>query len=247
MSIDIQIEVSVKEGNSSTQRGDLLEKLVKRVLLARQYEHVSTSVLVTGCELDVVAQDKHTGIKIIVECKAYRDKAVDADTLTKLMGNLSFYDEYKSAWLITTSRLGKGAKGLVEKLRSNSDQRERLLIWDSAQLVDLLVSTGQIVSPNFLVLPSSLKVLGSRTLCITDIGEYWAVSVLGPKSGVADTVLAFDAKDGNPVKNPALLQQLNLRDSNLKQLQWVPGGDELTALSTVADASLRIELDSIAP
>ncbi|GKT20069.1 hypothetical protein AVHY2522_24700 [Acidovorax sp. SUPP2522] len=244
---DLQIEVTVKEGDSSTARGSLLESLVKRVLIALQYEHVRTTVKVTGCELDVVAQDKQTGTRVLVECKAYRDKTLSADVLTKLMGNLAFSDEYKAGWLVTTGPLGKEALGLVEQHRQRPpEQRERLRIWEPQPLIDLLVSTGQIVPVQKLQLPSSHVVLGSHTLCITDIGEYWAVTAIGPKSGVADTVLAFDATDGSPVKNAALLQQLASRDSNLKTLEWVAGGEEGVAVGTVADASLRQELDSIA-
>lgn len=244
---DLQIEVTVKEGDSSTARGSLLESLVKRVLIALQYEHVRTTVKVTGCELDVVAQDKQTGSRVLVECKAYRDKTLSADVLTKLMGNLAFSDEYKAGWLVTTGPLGKEALGLVEQHHQRPpEQRERLRIWEPQPLIDLLVSTGQIVPVQKLQLPPSHIVLGSYTLCITDIGEYWAVTAIGPKSGVADTVLAFDATDGLPVKNAALLQQLASRDSNLKTLEWVAGGEEGVAVGTVADASLRQELDSIA-
>jgi hypothetical protein len=244
---DLQIEVTVKEGDSSTARGALLESLVKRVLIALQYEHVRTTVKVTGCELDVVGQDKQTGSRVLVECKAYRDKALSADVLTKLMGNLSFSDEYKSAWLISTGPLGKEAAGLVEQHRQRStEQRERLRIWEPGPLIELLVSTGQVVPVEKLQPPPSHIVLGSHTLCITDIGEYWAVTAIGPKSGVADTVLAFDARDGSPVRSAALLQQLASRDSNLKTLEWVSGGEESGAVGTVADASLRQELDSIA-
>lgn len=50
----------------------------------------------TGCELDVVATDKQTGAQILVEWKAYSDKTISADVLTKLMGNLTLYEEYKA-------------------------------------------------------------------------------------------------------------------------------------------------------
>jgi hypothetical protein len=246
--IDLQIEVTVKEGDSSTERGKLLEGLVKRVLLALQYEHVRTTVRVNGCELDVVAQDKQTGSQVFVECKAYRDKTISAEVLTKLMGNLAFHEEYKAAWLVTTGRLGKDAAGLVEQHKAKtSEKRERLRVWEPTQLIELLVSTRQVVPAESLKLPPSHLVLGSFTLCITDLGEFWAVSAIGPKSGVADTVLAFHAKDGTPVRNAAVLQELASRDSNLKSLQWVSGGDEYLAIGTVADTSLRQELDNIAP
>lgn len=246
--VDLQIEVTVKDGDSSTARGALLESLVKRVLIALQYEHVQTTVKVTGCELDVVAQDKQTGSRVLVECKAYRDKTLSADVLTKLMGNLAFNDEYKAGWLVTTGSLGKEALGLAEQHRQRlPEQRERLRIWDPRSLIDLLISTGQIVPIQKLQISPLHVALGSHTLCITDVGEYWAVTAIGPKSGVADTVLAFDARDGSPVRSTALLQQLASRDSNLRNLEWISGSEEGVSVSSVADASLRQELDSIAP
>lgn len=50
VSANLQIEVTVKEGDSSTERGALLENLIKRVLCALQYTHVRTTVRVTGCD-----------------------------------------------------------------------------------------------------------------------------------------------------------------------------------------------------
>jgi hypothetical protein len=248
VSTEIQVEVTVKEGDSSTERGALLEKLVQRVLIALQYEHVRTTVRVTGCELDVIGRDKQTGARILVECKAYRDKTIASEVLTKLMGNLAFNDDYKAAWLITTSSLGKDASGLLAQHQSReAEKRERLRVWEPSQLVELLASTGQIVSADKLSLPAHPVVLGTRTLCITDLGEFWAVTAVGPKSGVADTVLAFNAKDGAPVTNTALLQQLGARDSNLKSLHWLAGSEEHIAVGAAADTSLRQELDNIAP
>lgn len=55
--LDLAIEITVKEGDSSTQRGALLESLAKRVLIALQHDHVETTVRVTGCELDVIARE----------------------------------------------------------------------------------------------------------------------------------------------------------------------------------------------
>lgn len=243
----MEVEVTVKQGDSSTERGDLLEDLAKRVLGALQHEHVSTNVRVTGCELDVIASDKQTGAKVIVECKAYRDQAVSADTLTKLVGNTIFHD-YQSAWLITTSKLSKDAKGLWDIQRAKAvGERQRLRVYGPYELVDLLISTGHVVDPASLVLPKVETLTATRTLLITDVGNFWAVTVLGPTSGVADTVLAYYARTGTQVSNAALLQGLASRDSNLRNLQWIGSDEELSAVGALADASLKQELDSIAP
>lgn len=244
---DYQIEVTVKEGDTSTQRGALLENIAKKILIAQQYDYVSTNVRVAGCELDVVGEQKQTGGKVIIECKAYRDKPIGGEVLRKLAGTLVFNEEYRAAWLITTGPLSKDAKGLIEQFRLKPvAERERLRVWGPAELIELLAATGQVVRAETLAVPTDFPTLDLRTLVITDIGEFWAVTAVGPASGVADTVLAFDAKTGRPVANVALLKELSARDSNLKGLRWLPGGDDIVPVGNATDTALRQELDAIA-
>lgn len=243
---EVAVEVTVKDGDSSKQRGDLLEDLAKRVLIALRYSHVSTEVRVTGCELDIVATDSQSAERILVECKAYRDKSIPADVLTKMLGNVSLHD-FESSWLICTSKLGKDATGVLDKLRKTPGKSSLLRVYDPDELVHLLVSTGRVCSPELLALPSTIRPHSARTLLITDIGEFWAVPIIGEKSGIADTVLTFDARNGIAITNDAIVQQLGERDSNLRELSWVSSHGALAAVTALKDATLRVELDNIAP
>lgn len=243
---DLSIEVTVKEGDTSTQRGALLESLAKKVLASLQYEHISTEVRVTGCELDLTARDKQSTAQVIVECKAYRDKTISADVLTKMLGNLYVHD-YSSAWLLTTANLGKDAKGLVEKFKHKPiEERQKLRVYGPKELIELLISTRKVCSPETLQLPAALHALSARTLMLTDVGEYWAVTAVGGDTGIADTVMVFDATSGKSVTSAALIQQLSERDSNLRSLRWISAEEELATSSLMAEG-LRQELDSIAP
>jgi len=245
--LEIQMEVTVKEGDSSTERGGLLETLAKRILNVLQHAHVKTDVRVTGCELDIIATDSQSGARVSVECKAYRDRTISADVLTKMLGNLMVHD-LNSTWLITTAKLGKDARGIADKFRSKSvEQRQQLRIYEPEELIELLVSVGQVIDPSKLQVPNTRRILPGRTLLITDVGEYWAVSAVGPTSGVADTVMVFDGLTGSQINNLPLIQQLSERDSNLRELNWVSGVDELATLTALTDASLKLELDNIAP
>lgn len=244
--VELEIEVTVKEGDTSTERGALLEKLAKDVLLALQHEHVTTDVRITGCELDVIASEKQTGAKVLVECKAYRDKTISADVLTKMLGNLMVH-EYSSAWLITTSKLGKDARGIVTNFQAKTlSQRQQLRVYDPSLLIQLLISTGQICDHQKIKIPKALHTLPSRTLMITDIGTFWAVPAVGGKSGIADTVMVFNSQTGDQICNTALVNQLAERDSNLNSLRWISAEEEL-ATSILTDTSLKLELDNIAP
>lgn len=168
----VRIEVVAKEGDSSTQRGALLESLGARVLAAMQCTHVSTNVRVTGMEVDVIGEDSQTGERILVECKAYRDQTIPADTIVKLYGQVSMFN-YSSGWLLTTSELGKDAKGIREEFRGRPEsERKKLRLYDPKELVSLLISTGQIISPRTLSLPDDMQVSPTPTLLITDIGQY---------------------------------------------------------------------------
>lgn len=242
----VLVEVTVKDGDTSKMRGDLLESVAKRVLVALQFTHVSTEVRVTGCELDIKAKDDQTGESIIAECKAYRDKTISADVLTKMLGNIMVHG-YASAWLICTSKLGKDAKGIVDKLQEDPARARQLRVYEPERLVKLLVGTGGVFSPEHLVIPDGNRAVSERTLLVTDIGQFWAVPILGVQSGVADTVLVFDAIHGKQVSNAAVVRELSERDSNLRSLTWVAGAADLTAISALNDAALRIELDNIAP
>ncbi|MFZ6694472.1 hypothetical protein ACO0J1_01665 [Stenotrophomonas acidaminiphila] len=108
------------------------------------------------------------------------------------------------------------------------------------------MDTGSAFSPEHLVIPSSNRAVSERTLLITDIGQFWAVPILGANSGVADTVIVFDADSGRQISDPAIVRELSERDSNLRSLTWVAGTSELTAISALNDAALRTELDNIA-
>jgi len=82
----MKIEVSVNHGDSTKKRGDLLEELVKKLLEAQNYE-VTTELRETGVELDLYCTNKANKHKTIyVECKAFRDKKIDANIIDNLIG-----------------------------------------------------------------------------------------------------------------------------------------------------------------
>lgn len=242
----VRIEVLAKEGDSSTRRGELLEGLAKRVLSALQFVYISTTVRRTGIEIDVVGQDPQTSERVIVECKAYRDQTIASDVVIKLFGQVNFYG-YSAGWLLTTSELGKDAKGLRDEHRQKPEaERKKLRFYDPGELVGLFVSTGQVFDPKQLLTPPEIRFSRTATLLVSDIGEYWAVTAIGASSGVADTVFVFDGKSGQLVREKGVIQALSERDSDLKELTWIANDDGASAAAVLSDAALKRELDSIA-
>ena len=78
--MDIKIEVALPSSASTKEKGDLLEKLAAKLLAAQSYE-VIEEIRLTAVELDLLCKHKISGKKIYVECKAYRDKTIDAGIL----------------------------------------------------------------------------------------------------------------------------------------------------------------------
>ena len=100
----MKIEVALQKSSSTKERGDLLESLAEKLLSAQSYE-VIKEIRFTAVELDLLCRHKISGKEIYVECKAYRDKNIDANILKNLAGTLVFKD-YAEAWLISTGEYG---------------------------------------------------------------------------------------------------------------------------------------------
>ena len=70
--MEYSIEVCIKENQTTTDKGKILENLTRDILKQQQYE-VYETIRVTGMEIDVWAKHKITGQKILAECKAQND------------------------------------------------------------------------------------------------------------------------------------------------------------------------------
>ena len=114
----MKIKVAINDVDPQKKKGDLLEKIAKELLITHNYE-VETQLRNTGVELDLLCQNKaNASKKIYVECKAYgEDNKIQSDVITSLHG-IRGIKNYEEAWLISTSELGKDAKGLVKEIEA---------------------------------------------------------------------------------------------------------------------------------
>ncbi len=214
----ITIEVVASQGMSSTERGRLLERFARKLLESQNY-NVTEEVRITGQEVDLLAVEKTTGERIIVECKAYRS-TIASEVIHKLFGQVAF-NNFSSGWLISTHDLGKDAKGL----RDTNDQkpeheRRKLRIYDPEKLVNRLTGGRIIVSPESLSLPTGKIYAEECILLVSEWGEYWAKPVLDNETRLRSAVLLFDASTGERRPEPSLNGQLSGTDTTLAELHW---------------------------
>ena len=224
------IEVAVTEGTTTTERGKLLEDLMRDVFDATNHTSGPT-IRTTGMEIDVTATHNVTSEKIYVECKAHREP-IPADTLPKLLGNIVLKN-VDQGWLVTTSRLSKDAEGWkTEWEEKPPNERRRLQIYNPPRLLELLVGSNRVSDPAKITAPLGME-QGNWYLLLTNLGRYWAKLV--PEVGVPSKVIVYHAQTGVLVNDAELLQKLKLTDTSLSDFSWlIPSPDNSEVVESSA-------------
>ena len=241
---NLNIEVCIKENQSTTDKGRILEKLAVDVLKIQQYD-VFDTVRITGMEVDVLAKHRINNAQIYVECKAWTDP-LPADVITKLLGNVLIKNA-TAGWLMTTGPLSKDAKGLVAEWENRTDDsRTKLSVYTAERIIDLLFDTRQIVSAdNVATLAGEEFDIGQNiTLLLLPNSMIWVVPIIDAHTRLASSVVAFDAKSGNRIKEKAKLDEIKSYKSSYSAYQWI--SEEQPSDPHYSD-QLQQEFESIVP
>lgn len=216
----MKIEVALHKSSTTKERGDLLESLTEKLLSAQSYE-VINEIRFTAVELDLLCRHKISGKEIYVECKAYRDKNIDANILKNLAGTLVFKD-YDEAWIISTGNYGKEAKGFVSEWKCKpKEQATKLSFYDPEKVIESLISSGVIKKqPEDLAAEymGSDSLIGEWVLLVTSYGVFWAVATL--VGGIPSGVLCYYAKNNELVDDANLLSNIADTDTSLNNLNF---------------------------
>lgn len=213
----MNIEICTPNSATPKDKGDLLEKLSKNMLEAQNY-FVQEEVRRIGSELDLLCEHKVSKKKIYVECKAYRDKKIDAPIIRQLLGTIVFED-YAEGWLIATSEFSKDAKGLCEEL-PNRPNGDRLVVYSALDIIQSLQASRIITSIPIDHLESHIDPnrIGEWFLLITTFGNFWASTILS--AGIPTNVICYYAKNGVLVEDQELLDNIASTDNSLAKLDF---------------------------
>jgi len=221
----MKIEVACKKGSNTKAKGDLLEKLAKKLLLSQNYD-VIEEVRIVGAELDLLCEHKVNGKRIYVECKAQKEP-ISAPVLRQLWGTVDV-EEYSEGWIISTSDFTKDAKGFVENWKSKPKEKsERLSFYSPLVILEALKNSSIICNHPAMAAAeyeSNGHDLGDWTLLISEYGMYWCVYTL--KGGAPYGVLIFNASNGKAICDEDTIQNISTLDA------------------TVADYDLRVGIVS---
>lgn len=217
----VSIELCVKDNQSATDKGRILERLASTVLKHQQYEVVET-IRVTGMEIDVLAKHKVTGSTILVECKAW-DSTLPADVISKLLGNVILQNA-DAGWLMTTGPLSKDAKGIQTTWENKeTSDRNRLAFYTQDRILTLLIDSNEIVSLDMIrnSVNGELSLSDDALLLMTPNSITWVVPIVDAKSSFSSAVVAFDAKSGNQIISSSYLDELKAYKNSYSNLQWI--------------------------
>lgn len=216
----MKIEIAIQSHESLKDQGDLLENLCEKLLTAQHYEVVK-NLRNTGAEIDLLCRHKVNRNKTIyIECKAYRNKKIDAATIYKLMG-IRNQKNYSEAWLVSTSEYSKDAKGVVEE--EYAKKNIIYYFYTPKKLVDALIHSGVIETPE-IAKKEVIKVIGSDNnidkplLLVTKFGVFWVFSYLlgdGLKA-----VICLYADNSKVVKDKSLLENLSQTNTSFHSFDF---------------------------
>lgn len=202
----MKIEVACKTDATTKDKGDLLEGLAKKLLAAQSFD-VIEEIRFTGVEIDLLCMHRGSGREIYVECKARKEK-VSANALNQLVGTVVTRG-YAEGWILTTSELGKEAKGFVEEWKNKPSKPVQLAFYTPDLIVDSLQSSSVIRQPPLTEaaeFAGGEEFLGEWVLVITIYGYFWIVYVL--VGGEPNAVLVYNATNGRHIADKATLDNL---------------------------------------
>jgi hypothetical protein len=234
----MKIEVAVPPSATTKERGDLLESLAEKLLIAQSYRVVK-EIRSTAVELDLLCQHQVSGRQIYVECKAYRDNnKIDANILKNLAGTLALKD-YDEAWLISTSEYGKEAKGFVNEWQSKPERATKLSFYEPDKVIRSLINSGVIKTPpkdKASEYMGSENLIGDWILLITGYGNFWVAATLA--GGLPNRVICYYANNNEMVIDIELLENLAATDTSLNKLDFKP-------LKVLDTKSIKSDTDEI--
>lgn len=239
----VRIEISVKENQTATDKGRILENLTAKLLRLQQFEVIET-IRVTGMEIDVLTKHKVTNSMVLVECKAW-DNALPADVISKLLGNV-LLRKANAGWLITTGPLSKDAKGIKTEWETEANQnRGSLAFYTQDRILDLLIDSNEIVSLDTIKGASGNEHSfgDDAILLLTPESTTWVVPILDPASPFSSAVIAYNAKSGERISSIEALNELKAHKNSYSDFQWIPADGAETKFSKL----LNEEFQSIVP
>lgn len=242
--MNFNIEVCVKENQSTTDKGRILEQLASNILKIQQYDTLET-VRITGIEVDVIAKNKINNAQIYVECKAWSDP-LPADVITKLIGNI-FLKNANAGWLVTTGPLSKDAKGIMSEWENRTDEtRSKISFYTSDRIINLLCDTKQIVSADVISSSASrdFTIGQNMTLLLMEESIIWVVPILESNSNFISSVIAYDAKTGSRIVDQQQIDELKACKNSYSGYHWL---SEKQDIDLEYSTQLQQELDSIVP
>lgn len=189
--VKTRLQIHVPRDWSDQKKGDFFEDFVANLLKPMNFDVVQR-IRFAGMEIDLLAKDRNSPRKVLVECKAHETN-ISADTITKMLGNRRLR-KVESAWLFTTSDLTKDGKGSWEDIKDDSELSREFVWYSPEKIIELLIRQNQIKSVEFIRPQLNSHLIGEFNLIISPTKYIWVAQLID--DGIPKHISAFDAITG---------------------------------------------------
>jgi Holliday junction resolvase-like predicted endonuclease len=201
---------------SDQKKGDFFEEFVATLLKPMNFDVVKR-IRFTGIEIDLLAKDRNSPRKILVECKAHETN-ISADAITKMLGNRRLR-KADSAWLFTTSDLTKDGKGAWEEIKNDQELSREFTWYSPEEIIGLLVRQNSIKSADYILAKLEAQSIGEINLIVSPGKNIWVAVLID--DGIPKYITAFDANSGLSFSKEKAYKYLNATTFSFVNLKYL--------------------------
>ncbi|RZK01562.1 MAG: hypothetical protein EOO46_19935, partial [Flavobacterium sp.] len=207
--INSEIRILLNDGASNKMQGETLEKLVKWILHAHQYE-VKENLHFTGLEIDLFAKHKHKKETLYVECKA-KEKVLSGE-IKNFLFNV-YHKEPDYGYFISTKEIEQQAGALIEEIQ-NDPKYKNVTFFEPAKIIEILKEASYIKEPSSI----PYHIVTKRILCLTYLGDY-VVYIVNESAVLPTGVIIVDAHNNEDILDDKVLELLYAKIVEIKSLK----------------------------
>lgn len=178
-----------------TNDGTFLEEVAGDLLKRQRYKIVER-VRFTGMEIDLIADDKYTNQRVLVECK-FTNEPLSANVIDLIIGHAT-RKKIKTAYLFSTAPLGKEAKGVMDELKQeNNDSSPKIAFVGPEDIADMFINIYK--AEPYIPEASKASSIASATLILTpQFPPFWVLEEY--QSGIPQRAFLQTVSDGADLK-----------------------------------------------
>ncbi|WP_294304783.1 restriction endonuclease [uncultured Chryseobacterium sp.] len=227
-----EIKVILDENSSNKAKGNCFEDLVRNLLSINQYE-IKQNINFAGLEIDLIAEHKHNGEKLYVECKA--KEKVTSDELSKFAFNVS-HKRIDKGYFFRSQELQSQAGALLIEMRED-ERYKNLTFFEPKDMIQMLSDGKLIYEPLDKLAHYSIS---KKILAVTFLGDYF-IYLVNESSALPTKYIIINARRNNERIERETINLLQSKINEISNLELISKIENYTKQESNLNSSIPIE------